>query len=108
MTDLALDGARDDTVTRDAVHLRNLPPTAGKSGITAWPGRLAPAATPEPVITKRHTVTSKLLRSSDLSEKFAVQGIDVIGGSPADFAAFLRQDVEKYAKLVKTAGIRID
>jgi len=32
----------------------------------------------------------------------------VIGGSPAEFAAFIRQDVAKYAKLVKTAGIKID
>jgi tripartite-type tricarboxylate transporter receptor subunit TctC len=37
-----------------------------------------------------------------------VQGIDVIGGSSAEFAAFIRQDVAKYAKLVKTAGIKID
>jgi len=41
-------------------------------------------------------------------ERFATQGIDVIGGTPADFAAFIRQDVAKYAKLVKTAGIKID
>ena len=41
-------------------------------------------------------------------ERFGAQGIDVIGGSPADLAAFIKQDVAKYAKLVKTAGIRID
>ena len=49
-----------------------------------------------------------MLRSSDVIERFTAQGIDVIGGSPADFAAFIRQDVAKYAKLVKTAGISID
>lgn len=88
-------------------------PTIAEAGLpgfeqSAWHGLLAPANTPEPVIAKLHAETSKLLRSPDVIEKFAVQGIDVIGGSPADFAAFIRQDVAKYAKLVKTAGIRID
>ena len=59
-------------------------------------------------MAKLHAEMSKLLRAPDLIEKFAVQGIDVIGGTPADFAAFIRQDVAKYAKLVKTAGIKID
>jgi len=37
-----------------------------------------------------------------------VQGIDVIGSPPAEFAAFIKRDLVKYEKLVKTAGIRID
>jgi tripartite-type tricarboxylate transporter receptor subunit TctC len=50
----------------------------------------------------------RLLQLPDVVERFSVQGIDVIGGSPAEFAAFIKQDLAKYEKLVKTAGIRID
>jgi len=88
-------------------------PTIAEAGLpgfeqSAWHGLLAPTGTPEPVIAKLNAEVNKLLRSADIVERFAVQGIDVIGGSPAEFAAFIRQDVAKYAKLVKTAGIKID
>jgi tripartite-type tricarboxylate transporter receptor subunit TctC len=88
-------------------------PTIAEAGLpgyeqSAWHGLLAPAGTPEPVIAKLHAEVSKLLRSPDVIDRFKVQGIDVIGGSTAEFAAFIRQDIAKYAKLVQTAGIRID
>jgi tripartite-type tricarboxylate transporter receptor subunit TctC len=88
-------------------------PTIAEAGLpgyeqSAWHGLLAPAGTPDAVIAKLNAEVGRLLRSTDVVEKFAVQGIDVIGGSPADLAAFIRQDLAKYAKLVKTAGIRID
>jgi len=88
-------------------------PTIAEAGLpgyeqSAWHGLLAPAGTPEPVIARLNTEVNKFLRSADVTERFKVQGIDVLGGSPADFAAFIRQDVTKYAKLVKTAGIKID
>lgn len=88
-------------------------PTIAEAGLpgyeqAAWHGLLAPAGTPEAVIAKLHAEVSRVLRAPDVLERFAAQGIDVIGGSSAEFAAFIRQDVAKYAKLVKTAGIRID
>jgi tripartite-type tricarboxylate transporter receptor subunit TctC len=88
-------------------------PTIAEAGLpgyeqSAWHGLLAPAGTPESVIARLHAEMAKALRSTDVIERFATQGIDVIGGTPADFAAFIRQDVAKYAKLVKTAGIKID
>jgi tripartite-type tricarboxylate transporter receptor subunit TctC len=88
-------------------------PTIAEAGLpgyeqSAWHGLLAPAGTPDAVVAKLYAEVGRLLRSPDVLERFAVQGIDVIGGSPAEFAAFIRQDVAKYAKLVKTAGIRID
>ena len=88
-------------------------PTIAEGGLpgyeqSAWHGLLAPAGTPDAVIARLNTEVGRLLRSPDVLEKFAVQGIDVIGGSPADLAAFIRQDLAKYANLVKTAGIRID
>ena len=88
-------------------------PTIAESGLpgyeqSAWHGLLAPAGTPEAIITKLHAEVVRALRSKEIAERFAVQGIDVIGSSPAEFAAFIKQDLAKYEKLVKTAGIRID
>ena len=88
-------------------------PTIAEAGLpgyeqSAWHGLLAPAGTPQAIITKLHTEVLRALRSKDVAERFAVQGIDVIGSSPAEFAAFIKQDLAKYEKLVKTAGIRID
>jgi tripartite-type tricarboxylate transporter receptor subunit TctC len=88
-------------------------PTIAEAGLpgyeqSAWHGLLAPAGTPEAIITRLHTDVVRALRSKDVAERFAVQGIDVIGSSPAEFAAFIKQDLAKYEKLVKTAGIRID
>ena len=88
-------------------------PTIAEAGLpgyeqSAWHGLLAPVGTPEAVIAKLNAEVNRLLRSPDVVERFAVQGFEAIGGSPAEFAAFIRQDVAKYAKLVKAAGIRID
>ena len=88
-------------------------PTIAESGLpgyeqSAWHGLLAPAATPQAIITRLHAEVARVLRTQDVADRFAVQGIEVIASSPVEFAAFIRQDVAKYEKLVKTAGIRID
>ncbi len=88
-------------------------PTIAEAGLpgyeqSAWHGLLAPTGTPDAVIAKLNAEVNRLVRSPDAVERFKMQGFDVIGGSPSEFAAFIRQDVAKYAKLVKTAGIKID
>ncbi len=88
-------------------------PTIAEAGLpgyeqSAWHGLLVPTGTPDTVIAKLNAEVNRLVRSPDAVARFKVQGFDVIGGSPADLAAFIRQDVAKYAKLVKTAGIKID
>ena len=88
-------------------------PTIAEAGLpgyeqSAWHGLLAPAGTPEAIVTKLHADVLRVLRLPDVVERFSVQGIDIIGASPAEFAEFIRHDLEKYEKLVKTAGIRID
>ncbi len=88
-------------------------PTIAESGLpgfeqSAWHGLLAPARTPQPIITKLHAEVVRILRLPDVAERFAAQGVNVVASSPTEFAAFIKQDVAKYEKLVKTAGIRID
>ncbi|RPI46380.1 MAG: tripartite tricarboxylate transporter substrate binding protein, partial [Betaproteobacteria bacterium] len=75
---------------------------------SAWHGVFAPAATPQAVITRLNTDLNAVLKSADVVQRFASQGIDPTGGSPSDFAAFVKHDIDKYRKLVKAAGIRVD
>jgi tripartite-type tricarboxylate transporter receptor subunit TctC len=98
-----------------AKRIRAVPdvPTIAESGLpgyeqSAWHGLLAPAATPQAIIATLHAEVLRVLRSQDVTDRFAAQGIEVIGSSPAEFAAFIKQDIAKYEKLVKTAGIRVD
>ncbi len=75
---------------------------------SAWHGVFAPAGTPQAVIARLNSDMNTLLKSAHVVQRFASQGIEVTGGSVADFASFIDQDMLKYQKLVKTAGIRID
>jgi len=75
---------------------------------SAWHGILAPAGTPAAVVAKLNTDLNAVVRSQDVVQKFATQGIEVTGGSPADFTAFLKQDLAKYQKLVARANIKLD
>ena len=74
----------------------------------AWHGLLAPAATPQAVIDKLHTEVVRVLRLPEIVERMAAQGVDVIASTPAELAAFIRQDLIKYDRLVKSAGIKIE
>jgi tripartite-type tricarboxylate transporter receptor subunit TctC len=75
---------------------------------SAWHGILAPAGTAPAVINKLNGDIVRLLRLPEIIERMAAQGVDTIGNSPAEFAAFIKQDVLKYEKLVKSAGIKIE
>jgi tripartite-type tricarboxylate transporter receptor subunit TctC len=74
----------------------------------AWHGLMAPAATPAVIIDKLHTEVVRVLRLPEIIDRMAAQGVDVIASTPAELAAFIKQDLIKYDKLVKSAGLRIE
>jgi tripartite-type tricarboxylate transporter receptor subunit TctC len=74
----------------------------------AWHGLFAPAHTPAAVVNKLQSEVVRVLRMPEIIERMAAQGVDVIGGTPAELAAFVKQDIVKYDKLVKSAGIKIE
>ena len=85
-------------------------PTFDESGVkgyeaTNWFGLLAPAKTPRDVVSRLNFEIEKVIRSPDLSERFNNDGLEPVGGSPESFASFLRMEIEKYAKVIKAAGI---
>lgn len=86
-------------------------PTVAEAGVpgyefTSWIGLLAPAGTPNDIVTKlnQHIVTA--LRSSDLSTRFARTGMDVIASSPEEFRHYLHAELVRYAKLIEKRGLR--
>ena len=86
-------------------------PTAQEQGLQGyssynWNGVLAPAGTPRPVIDRIHAVLSKPLHDPDTKKQMEATGYEVAGDGPAEYAAFIRQETDKWAKVAKAAGIR--
>src|SRR5687768_8439432 len=103
---LATTGKARSAVTPDV-------PTAAEAGVpgyeaTIWLGLMAPAGTPRPVLEKLNAEVLKVLNSSEVKESWGKQGAVPMAMTPAEFEKFLREDVQKWAKLVKDTGMKVD
>ena len=74
----------------------------------SWYGILAPASTSAEAVARLNAEANKALAVPAFSESLEKRGLDPLGGTPQQFSAFLRQEIAKYAKLVKEANIKID
>ena len=88
-------------------------PTVAESGYPnfeagTWYGFLGPAQLPSEIVAKIHGDVVAVLRLPDIQQKLRAQGWDSIGNSPAEFAAVLKADFDKWAKVVKAAGLRAE
>lgn len=85
-------------------------PTMAESGmagydVTSWYGLCAPAGTPRSVVDKVHADLSTVLRAPDVQQRMNDMVIDAAPTSPEEFAAFIRSETSRWAKVVKDAGI---
>lgn len=88
-------------------------PTMLESGlpnyeVEYWYGFFAPAATPRDVLARINTESQQALRNSDVTARLADQGLQVIGKTPEQFAAFVKADIAKWATVVKASGVKLD
>jgi tripartite-type tricarboxylate transporter receptor subunit TctC len=88
-------------------------PTVIESGVpgyvvSPWFGLLAPARTPSAIVTILHRETVKVLRSPALLERFATEGVDPVGDTPEQFAAYIKEEIVKWGKVVKDTGMHAD
>ena len=88
-------------------------PTVAESGVpgfeaSLWYGLVAPARTPQASIAVLEQATIKAVRTPELRDRFAQQGVDPIGSTSAEFDAFLRREVDKWSKVVRESKIRLD
>ena len=86
-------------------------PTIAESGFpgfeaTAWYGVLAPAKTPKPIVTRLHAEIVKVLQLPDVKERLGNLGFEIVGSTPEQFAAYIKSEISKWEKVVKTSGAK--
>lgn len=88
-------------------------PTIDESGFpgfhsTSWYGLFTPDRTPASIVRRLHLETVNALARADVRAKLADQGFEIIGNSPDEFAAVIKSEFPKWAKLIKESGIKPD
>jgi len=85
-------------------------PTIAEAGVPGyesvqWSGLLAPAGTPQDIIARLHRETVAIVSAPEIKKSLAGDGSEVIANSPDEFAAFIKMELVKWAKVVKATGI---
>jgi tripartite-type tricarboxylate transporter receptor subunit TctC len=88
-------------------------PTFAEAGLpqydtNAWYSMHAPAGTPPDIVRRLNAELVAILRDPDIVARFKQLATDPVGNSPEEFAAFVKSELEKYARVIKSAGIRLD
>jgi tripartite-type tricarboxylate transporter receptor subunit TctC len=86
-------------------------PTVAEAGLpgyetSTWGGLLAPAGTPKAVVAKLAAETTRILALPDVRERMLAAGVEPVGGTPEQYAAFIGTEMVKWAKVAKDAGIQ--
>jgi tripartite-type tricarboxylate transporter receptor subunit TctC len=92
--------------------LKDVPTTAdaGMPQVEAenWYGMVAPAATPPAVVARLHKAAVEAMRSPEVQDKLAAQGAILVGDTPEEFAAYIRAEIDKWGRVVKSAGVKAE
>ena len=83
---------------------------AGVEGVEVpvWYAMLAPAATPREIVRALHEATARAARSADLRQKLIEQGTEPVGNSPEEFAKMLKEEIARWAEVVKISGAKAE
>lgn len=88
-------------------------PTVAEAGVpgfeyVTWYGMFAPARTPAMIVAKLNAQVVKILAGPEMAQRLASQGAEPRSSTPAELALFMRVETERWRKVIKSAGIRID
>ncbi len=88
-------------------------PTLSEAGLPgfssyAWFGMMAPAGVPREVITTLHAEVVKAMAPAEVRKRMQDLGSEVVAGTPEEFGAFQKSEIEKWAKVIKAAGVKVD
>lgn len=87
-------------------------PTIAEAGVpgyeaTIWLGLMAPSGTPKPIVDQLSSAVNKVINSPDVKQNWEKQGATPMGMTPEEFGKFMRADIQKWAKLVKETGMKV-
>ncbi|MDB5751395.1 MAG: extra-cytoplasmic solute receptor [Ramlibacter sp.] len=88
-------------------------PTLAESGmpgfeVGAWQGVMVPAATPKPIVERLSAEINKALQSAHVRASLAVQGAEPLGSTPAEYGAYVKKELARWAQVVKASGVTIE
>jgi tripartite-type tricarboxylate transporter receptor subunit TctC len=88
-------------------------PTISEAGVpgfraSGWVGIVAPAATPKPIVERLNAEIRKILSSDEIKASWAKQGVTPLTMTPAEFGTFIGAEIEKWAKVAQSAGVKIN
>ncbi len=88
-------------------------PTIAEAGLPevtfqSWNGVHVPAGTPKPIIAKLNAEIARAVRMQDMRERMQSLGFEPEGGTPSEFGAFVKDDVERWAKAVQATGVKVE
>ncbi len=101
------------TGKKRSASLPDLPTVAEAAGVpdyevSSWIGVVVPAATPKSIIAKLHGELTRIIQLPDVKERLAAIDFEPVGNAPDEFAAFIKKEVVKWAKVVKESGAKVD
>ena len=103
---LAVTGAQRSTIMPELPTVAETVLPGYQAG--TWYGVLAPAGTPRDIVVKLNTEINRILATDEMRQRLATQGAERAPGTPEQFSAFIRTELDKWAKVVKAADLRID
>ncbi|MFN0299421.1 MAG: Bug family tripartite tricarboxylate transporter substrate binding protein [Burkholderiales bacterium] len=88
-------------------------PTVSEAGVpgydlTIWLGFFAPAGTPREIIAKLNAEIARVLRTPEMRDRLAQQGVDAIIDTPEEFSAYVREEIARWGKVVRDSGAKLD
>jgi tripartite-type tricarboxylate transporter receptor subunit TctC len=103
---IAVAGARRSDLMPDVPTMKE----AGVDGVEVpvWYALLAPAATPREIVSALHAATARAARAQDMRQRLVEQGADPVGNTPEEFARLLKDEIAKYAEVVRISGARAE